>query len=269
MFITIITDCKSENDFGRQTTRFASLFSCTVNTVGVSSFLNSSVAELEAAGNLIDVLDAGEGKEGIVAVNVAPRGGTQKKWLNGTPFCFFKYEKTLVVSTYEGLTLSLIKKLNLIQHVNLTDIPTVMAFASSEGLVNKETADYIENTQFRSYEYLPKLAKWVHEGIEIPSKEVSINEIATVPSCVWYIDSFGNCKTTLLPEELEIVQGYVNTKLGKIKLYERLKDVPHGETGIFTGSSGIKDKRFIEIGVQRENGSKILNLSVGDEIVGS
>src|SRR5688572_12965729 len=98
MFVTIINDCKDENAFGRQATKAAALFGCSIVTVGVDS-------DIEAAGNLIDCLDAGEGKEGVILVNVAPRHGDAKKWPNGTPFGYFLYKETLVVTSIDGLTL--------------------------------------------------------------------------------------------------------------------------------------------------------------------
>ena len=58
MFITIINDSRDGNAFGWQATRAASLFGCAVSTIGV-------VDDLEAAGNVVDALDAGEGREGI------------------------------------------------------------------------------------------------------------------------------------------------------------------------------------------------------------
>ena len=73
MFVTIINDCKCENAKIRQVTRVASLFDCSVYFSGVAN-------DIEAAGNLVDVLDACEGREGIILVNVAPRHGGGKKW---------------------------------------------------------------------------------------------------------------------------------------------------------------------------------------------
>ena len=118
MFVTLITDCKDDNALGRSTTRLSTLFECNITTIGV----NGWDADLEAAGNLIDVLDASEGKKGVVLVNVAPRHRSGKKWPNGTPFAYFHYKETLVVTSIDGLTLSLVKKFNLVDRVNVMDI---------------------------------------------------------------------------------------------------------------------------------------------------
>ena len=268
MFITIINDCKSQNDFGRQTTRLSSYFNCGVNTVGVSSSLVTKQATLEAAGNLIDVLDASEGTNGIVIVNVAPRGGINKKWENGTPFCYFYYKKVLIISTFEGFTLSLVKKLGLVEQVFLVDIKTVTEYASNKKLITQDQAAYIVNTQFRSYEFEPRLAKWLSENIPLPHKQIPISEVENAPQQIWYIDDFGNCKTTLLKKELKIVKGTVTTSiLGKLPYYNRLKDVPHNTIGIYVGSSGIGADRFIEITLQRGNLAHQKNLKVGDKII--
>jgi hypothetical protein len=52
--------------------------------------------------------------------------------------------------------------------------------------------------------------------------------------------------------------------------YNRLKDLPHGEIGMYIGSSGFGTKRFLEITKQkgeallRGETSRALNLKVGD-----
>ncbi|PIZ82395.1 MAG: hypothetical protein COY02_00205, partial [Parcubacteria group bacterium CG_4_10_14_0_2_um_filter_41_6] len=62
MFITIINDCKDQNAAGRQAARVACLFNIAPTFVGVQS-------DIEASGNIIDVLDATEGKKGIILAN--------------------------------------------------------------------------------------------------------------------------------------------------------------------------------------------------------
>jgi hypothetical protein len=136
MFVTIINDCNDANVFGRQLTRAAVLFNTPVIPVGVHN-------ELEAAGNLIDILDAAGGEKGVILVNVAPRHGSAKKWPNGTPFAYFYVGKTLVVASIDGVTLSLIKKLNIVDSVNLMDIPTVLDHLLAEKTIHKTLRDHI------------------------------------------------------------------------------------------------------------------------------
>ncbi len=118
MQITIINDCCDENAKLRQISRAGSLIknsSVNPRTKGLKGWLVKKIlgfsensdfsnfannfgggvncfgakSEIEAAGFLVDAIDAMEGREGIVLVNVAPRGGKSKKWENGAPFGYF------------------------------------------------------------------------------------------------------------------------------------------------------------------------------------
>ncbi|MCR4280598.1 MAG: hypothetical protein NUV82_04220 [Candidatus Komeilibacteria bacterium] len=258
MNITIINDCRDANAAGRQITRVSTLIGNSASFVGVSS-------DLEAAGNLIDVLDAYENSPGVILVNVAPRNGKAKKWKNGTPFGYFWHKEVLVVSSIDGLTLSLVKKIGLVDSVHVLDIPKVIEQFISERLISPEVGEYIINTQFRSYDFLPRIAAYLLENRYIQSDKMKIEYIADAPNAIWWVDNFGNCKTTLFTDEI-IQPDHVNTKFGKISYFEWLKDVPDKTTALITGSSGIGDKRFLEIVVQGGSASKILNARSADEI---
>lgn len=267
MFITVITDCKSQNDLGRQTTRLSNLFNCPINTVGVTPSLQSDTAALETAGTLVDILDASDGGKGIVIANVAPRGELHK-WKNGTPFCYFWYKDTLVISTYEGYTLSLVKKLHVTSVVHLVDIEVFLKDFGDGLLFDSSRKQRIINTQFRSFDFVPYLAKVLFGGSTVSSTEIKIEEVPSFPECIWYIDDFGNCKTTLLREQLCILtDSNVQTKFGTLRFYERLKDVPIGEAALYIGSSGIDDVRFVEFCVQRQSAQAKYRLNVGDTII--
>jgi len=258
MFVTIINDCRDANAFGRQATKAAAHFEAPINLVGVKN-------DLEAAGNLIDVLAAGEGRKGVILVNVAPRHGSAKKWPNGTPFGWFRYGETLVVASIDGLTLSLVKKLGLTDRIHVLDIPTVMKVAADNQLLDRETAEYIVTTQFRSLEFVPRVAAWLWKGWKLPATELPIAAIADAPSAVWFVDNFGNCKTTVLPDELaQFIDEDAMGGLASIAFYDRLKDVPNGEAGFVLGSSGIDGRRFIEVMVQGGDASKRFGLATGD-----
>lgn len=254
MFVTIINDCKDSNAFGRQATRAAALFDAHTQTIGVSS-------TLEAAGNLIDVLDASEGKRGVVLVNVAPRNGEAKKWENGTPFCYFYYQDTLVVSSIQGLTLSLVKKHALIHSVRLLDIPTVIDAVIKNGMLPKETGEKIITSQFRSYDFLPRVAQWIMNKIPIPHTLYPLANIPQAPRAVWLTDNFGNCKTTLLPHDLPFYPGKrVQTKAGTFPCFRYLKDVPNGKEALIVGSSGLGKERFLELVIQGGNAAEKFDL---------
>lgn len=263
MFATIINDCNSSNDFGRQATRIFRLFgSIPVMTVSIGFG-----GTMEAAGNLIDMLDSSDGQKGVILVNSAPRHGQGKKWQNGTPFGYFYYKETLIVSTIDGYCLSLAKKFGLLNEIFITDVPLVVEVMIQKGLLEKELYDLIVKSQFRSFDYMPRLAKWLMDGIEIPQEKYAIENIVDIPKAVWLADGFGNCKTTIFPEEAGHKQGKIlKTKIGDIVCYDRLKDVPNNQFGIIIGSSGFGKKRLLEIVIQGKSAAKKFNIGVGTEI---
>lgn len=264
MFVTIINDCRDQNAMARQATRMGAYVNAPVSTVGVSSF-----DELEAAGDLIDMLDAGEGGEGIILVNVAPRHGKGKKWPNGTPFGYFYYKKTLVVSTIDGLSLSLVKKLQLTDTIKLLDLPTVIDAMIDLGQIDPNQREHLVKTQFRSYEFSPRVAKWLHEGIVLPEEDYPIENIQDAPPAVSVVDNFGNCATTMLPSDIDFEPGkVVSTKIGDFHCYERLKDVPDGEAAFIIGSWGLEDKRFVALVIQGGSAADRFDLRPGFELFG-
>lgn len=261
MFVTIINDCKDPNAFGRQATRATSLFHEPVHTVAVTN-------DLEAAGNLVDVLDASEGRRGVVLVNVAPRNGAAKKWPNGTPFGWFRHGDTLVAASIDGRTLSLVKKLGITDAIEVFDIPTVMDAAAGHRLVSRDVAEYVKTTQFRSLEFLPRAACWITQGYVLPTSRLPVDEIVDAEESVWWVDNFGNCKTTVLPDELDAFRDEnALSGLASLAHYDRLKDVPDGESAFVTGSSGIGSRRFVEVMIQGGNASQRYGLRSGKPLV--
>ncbi|MFC1640471.1 SAM hydroxide adenosyltransferase [Patescibacteria group bacterium] len=261
MFVTIINDSRDDNALGRLRTRAVALLEAPVTSVGVTS-------DLEGAGNLVDVLDASQGAFGVVMMNIAPRNHeAKKKWPNGTPFGYFYYENTLVLSTIDGLALSLVKKLDVIKELHVFDIPTVLRYAVEQGLLEKSQLKHISENQFRSYEFLPRAAQWLMHQHELPAKPMLLRGVKKAPAAVWYVDIFGNCKTTILPEEIRFRAGKTKLlKKQKVKCYNRLKDVDDLKPGITVGSSGIGDRRFVEIAVQGGSAADLLDLKSGSRI---
>jgi hypothetical protein len=248
MFISIINDCADANAAGRQVARVQSLLGQAAHVVGVSS-------DLEAAGNLIDILDAGEGREGVVLVNVAPRSGEGKKWENGTPFGFFSYKNTYVFSTIDGLTLSLVKKFGLAETISVFDSKVVVGELQAAGMIDVAMAEYIIGSQFRSFDFLPRVAAHVAAGESVSYEPRAIEEIADAPQSIWWVDNFGNAKTTLVKGDSVLTDAHAETAFGALPFYEHLKDVPEGQAALIEGSSGLSGKRFLEIVVQNVNGS--------------
>lgn len=256
MQITIINDCCDENAKLRQVSRAASLIK------------NSSAAcfgvktESEAAGFLVDAIDAFGGREGIVMANVAPRHGKGKKWENGTPFGFFWHKKTLIVSTCDGYILSLAKKLDILEEFRIVDIAEVLRIINEEELDN-DTKNRIVKSQFRSFDFLPRLAAWIIEGKKLPAKKYELFEIPDMPKEVWFIDNFGNTKTTLLREDLpagKSIELKIGGKAHVFSFSDRLKDLENETLGLVVGSSGIGNKRFLEIIFRGGNAAEKLSL---------
>ena len=259
MQITIINDCLDQNAKLRQITRTGSLFkNCSVNCFGVKS-------DLEAAGFLVDAIDSFGGREGVIMANVAPRNEEAKKWGNGTPFGFFWNEKTLIVSSVDGLTLSLAKKLGAIKDFYILDIAKVLSSIADKEL-DRNTKRRITNSQFRSFDFLPRVARWLTKRRAIPFEKYDLSEIPNSPNTIWFIDNFGNIKTTLLKREITLdAKNSVTLKVTKkpllLKFYSALRDLPNKTTGLVVGSSGIGEKRFLEIISQGENASEKLGIN--------
>jgi len=272
MFVTVITDCFDANASARQITRYQSYLGLPTFLVGVNMpttniDVSPSHGELEAAIQMIDTLDAAEGSRGVVVANVAPRQGQGKKWPNGTPFGYFHYKNTLVLSSIDGMTLSLVKKLGLVDHINMFDIPTVIRQMIDAGYLEEWQYLHITKSQFRSFEFLPRAAKWLSQGIDLPTEKYSLSEVTDAPHAIGYIDNFGNTVTTMLPEDIGFEPGKeVKTQFGTFKCYERLKDVPNGETALIIGSWGLEKRRWISFITQGKDTAQLYGVKVGDTL---
>lgn len=252
----------------RQATRAASFFNAPVSKLGVTDFGEPGSGEIEAAGNIIDTLDAAQDSPGVLLVNVAIRHGKGKRFPNGTPFGYFTYKDTFVFASIDGYILSLVKKMGLADTLHVFDIPTVMDAMIEKGLFPAEQRELIVDSQFRSYEFLPRVAKWVTDGVEVPSKPHAISEVVDMPNCVWWIDNFGNCITSILPEDIGFEPGKtISTQFGEVTCYKKLKDVPNGEKGLIIGSSGLGLDRFVWLVIQGGNFAKEHNVVTGSEVL--
>jgi S-adenosylmethionine hydrolase len=84
---------------------------------------------------------------------------------------------------------------------------------------------------------------------------------------VWLVDNFGNCKTTILPEEIGFEEGKkIQTRFGMATQYRQLRSVPDGELALTIGSSGYGENRFVELVIQGKSASALLKIKVGDVI---
>ena len=261
MYVTIINDCADPGTMNRQVVRAATLFPAThISPVAVGAY-----ADLEASGMIIDTIDGAMDEPGIILANVAPRHGKAKQWPNGTPFGHIKYQNTHIFATVDGATLSLVHKYGLAKNIEVYDIPTVLDAMIKQGKLTPKLRDPIINTQFRSYEFLPRIAKWYLDKEIIPFTLHPLSDFLPSPLAVWYVDNFGNCKTTAWQQDLGHQAGKtLMTPWGKLQCYDRLKDVPNGKAGLIVGSSGYQDKRFLEIVLQGKSAAAHFGIKVGD-----
>ncbi|MEK7098391.1 MAG: SAM hydroxide adenosyltransferase [Patescibacteria group bacterium] len=257
-FFGIVTDCDCRNAAGRQSLRVQSMCGLSPQIIGARS-------DLEAAGHIIDLLDAirCSKREGIVLANVAPRNGCQKQWPNGTPFCYTYVGQALLVSTLAGHTLSLVKKLRLAETLYVLDIPTVMKWAVRKRLISISEAEHTVATQFRSFEFLPRVALWIAGRWKVPAQKMQVQEVVPdAPLAVWYIDDpFGNCKTTVLEHERN------RTRFSDLAFCKRLADVPSKDLSWVVGSSGYGNQRWLELVVNGESAAKKLDVGIGNLLI--
>jgi len=262
--INIVTDCHDDNARGRVMTRFAALFPRVhVGFVGVKS-------DIEAAGNLVDLMDANLGQRAIVFVNVAPR--TKSGRHNGSPFGHVRLGKVDIVSTIEGNALSLLQKVVGELTVGVFDVSEVLKRLGIEYIDEQ----YLPASQFRSFEFAPRLIHGLIKGVSFKSADFPSKNIAPMPQAIWWQDNFGNLKTTFTPSEAGFCRGsyeydkgmrwLINDKPFHFNCYESLKDIPHNEIGLVVGSSGYKKHRFLEIMKKGGSAAQALDLTSGETI---
>lgn len=258
MFTVIINDCQDENARGRQMSRVASLIDSHVSFIGTPT-------DIEAAGNIIEVIDATGGRPGIILMNVAPRGGHTRQWENGTPFGYVWHKETLIVGTIDGLCFSGLKKFGLAEEIRLLDTHSSAAAMEAAGFITTEEAAYIPHTQFRSFDFTPRVAVFIFNGNEVPGEAYPISEVPNLPAAVWWVDNFGNCKTTLTEQDVADASE-IQTRWGSFKVYQQLKDVPDGQTAFVIGSSGLSGQRFVELDTQRGHTAREFGITAGDAL---
>src|SRR3989344_5526293 len=187
------------------------------------------------------------GRFSLILANVAPRSGQPEAWGNGSPFAYFQVGHTFVVTTIAGNILALVSKLGLARTINQVEVAQVATAAGWQD------AEWVTTTQFRSFEFLPRLAGLIASNRPVP------HQVVTVPSLihqrcngdVWWIDNFGNIKTTTLPADIGFMPGRTVTVGGQsVGCYHRLSEVPDSQLGVIIGSSGFVDQRFVEVVVK-------------------
>lgn len=263
--VGIINDCSDSNTIGRQTLRVTTLLNLPVSYVGVPDY-----DSLALAGNAVDMLDAIGDQSAILLMNVAPRFGEAHSFFNGTPFGFGWYKKTLIISTVSGYALSLLKKFNLLEHFYLVEIKDSVPVFVKSGLISEAYAKDLVKTQFRSFNFSPLLASFLtkYSALDLSTQVLSMDSVPEAGAKVWWVDNFGNIKTTLTSKDVDFTVGSEIRLAGrKFTMFDRLKDVPDDQAGCIVGSSGIGDNRFLELVIQGKRASDILGLSFGEDLL--
>lgn len=171
-----------------------------------------------------------------------------------------------MLASVDGLTLSLVKKFKLVESITVLDVPDTLEQLITGGALQNNLQNAITKTQFRSFDFLPRVAAYLASGKKLEGEKLHIKDITDAPPAIWWIDNFGNCKTTLLQDDVKDKNRF-STKFKRLSYFERLKDVPDKTPAIISGSSGIDEKRFLEVIVQGGSAEKEFKISVGDAII--
>ena len=272
--IISLTDCTDPNAVARQSARLAALFGRTPAILPLSG----ADPEGTAALTLLDVLRStellgGAGEPTVILVNIAPRDG---HWPNGVPFCYFRVREHLVISTFTPRVLEPLRRYLGVEAVEVTDVrEAVQAAAAGWAEFTPAQVDEIARTQFRSLWYVPLLARWLVDGRPVPSRTELLADLADTADTsvrVAVVDNFGNCKLNLPAEELPgyaaagsvAVLDRVSGVTREVPCYPRLVDVPRGEPGVITGSSGYG---FAEFVVRGGSAARLFGLTEGDALL--
>jgi hypothetical protein len=226
----VVSDCQDKNAVSRYTAAFE-------RELGGSVYCYGSVNALEATGMALDIVDEMKGKDGVVFVNIAPRSNevAGEGHKNGRPFLYFFHKKTLVIVSSEKEILQFLKHAG----VDLIDLREIDLFSI------KQVPSY---TQFRSAQCVPIVARLIlekkYKGEKVFAKYDKLfdlqNASEKIKNRVWFIDNFGNCKTTNF--EFSATGLFKNATPT-----ERLADVKDRVAAQTKGSSGFGENRFVEL----------------------
>ena len=270
--VVSLTDCADANAVARQSARIAALFGAVPSILPLSGPDPEGVAAL----TLLDLLRATELVGGptqptVVLVNIAPRDG---HWPNGVPFCWFRHGGHLVVSTLNPRVLAPLRTWLGVPQVQVTDVREVLQAAAGQWAeLSPDQVDEIARTQFRSLWYAPLLARWLVDGRPVPAVAQPVPSAPEQgePVRVAVVDNFGNCKLDRPAAAVFGRAGADELRLRarhdggtvRVRGFERLPDVPRGEPGITTGSSGVG---FAELVVRGGSAAELFGLREGDPL---
>ena len=234
----VISDCYDYNAQARYVAGFSRHIGGPINTYGIQGLY-------EGAGITMDIIDTLGGAEAIVFLNVAPRRDKDKddNHKNGRPFYYFFIRETLVICSSEDGIFSFFSHMGIpfeeIRAIDFDQIPNIPT-----------------HTQFRSAQCVPAAAALILNKTFIGKEVLSDITISDVPPQIWFVDNFGNCKTTLLTHD----------SLSSLPGYTSMNDVRDGEAAQIIGSSGYADNRLVELTIKGASYAATYDKKIGNQI---
>jgi hypothetical protein len=245
--VAIVSDCTDANARGRMKQRIKRL------VPGADVDFYKVRHHLEAGGNMVDAMDAMAEPPGAVLCNMAPRHADR----NGSPIVFKNVLGFEFITTVYALPLF---RMFFDEAGCDLRMLNVGAFLESAG-------ERPSRSQFRGLTVIPLLLAHMRGTAK---RVVDLDKVSvpfTYPAqeidpAIWGIDEIGsqqyNAKLTVRRSELrgvsegDMVRLRIVNRKGKKKdvdatFRECLEDVPVGEIGLITGSSGYGDERFLEL----------------------
>ncbi len=262
--VRVISDCRDGNARMRYEDRFNAILP------GAHVKVRRVRNDLQAAGNLVDAIQARRWRHGVIVLNVAPRNEAQERpadW-NGSPFGYVRVDSVDIFGTVEGDGFTLLQKV-LGRRLELEVFEAAEVVKHLD--VDEDTRREMVESQFRSCEFVPDLMAVVLSGKPLPSRRgQQVSELTG--SWVWEVDCFGNLKTTILPEDVGFEAGKVFTfhdgrgRTFQVMAYRQLRQVPKGQPGLVIGSSGYQKKRWLELVVNGGSARKWFRIKRGELI---
>ncbi len=267
-----INDCSDGNARMRVEARLSRLLpgATILTTVPVQN-------DLEASLNILDALDAvdnpwlhsGSGLLisgldpilNLIVANVAPRKGVGN---HGVGFYYARFGSTLILTTLSGYELSLLKKVGLSAKLYRLDVTEVVKWMVRSGLISKDYAHHIENSQFRSFEFLPITGLCLLKMLDhVPTHPGSWEDLPVLADgLVGTIDVFGNAKLTAVGKA-----GFKFSLEGEpSRIFEskpNLAALNDREAGVVRGSSGFWQCRLAEFMIKGSAAAKKYGLELG------
>lgn len=255
MRIAIVTDCGGQAT-GRMKLRTSALHP---DANVFDDF--ESAALVEASGNIIDAIDAGAE---AVLCNSAPRLKTRET--NGGTIVFGKVADAIVVATVGTLGL-----------VSAVFPDATFRSIKVDAFMRRHGHGGRSRFNFRGLEVFPLVLRAIRDNVNLDDVSEPHTNFPKAEPCVWLIDRIEgrptNLKLSILRSSLEgfspkakaavqIGEGGTRT----LACYERLTDIPEGQLGLYEGSSGHGDDRFLEIAVMGGSAAERFGCKVGDPV---